>query len=141
MDAQVPSILDLVFAKSLDFVGDITYGPPLGSSDHVCLLFSCTPSRRYQSTVESRTYGTQAIKQCEPRLRVCIVRSRTMILSTLPGINVSPTSEVSASFIPVRRRKEARAQPPWIDPTGRHPLIKRSRCWRIYGDAPSTDTY
>ncbi|CAH8665379.1 unnamed protein product [Dicrocoelium dendriticum] len=143
MDAEVPSILDLVFAKSLDFVGDITYGPPLGSSDHVCLLFSCTLSRRYQSTVESRPNiwhaNYQSMRAKASGFHYGISEDDTV--EVVWDKFKSYLTEVSAPFIPVRRRKEARAQPPWIDPTGRHLLTKRSRCWRTYRDAPSTYTY
>ncbi|CAH8546979.1 unnamed protein product [Dicrocoelium dendriticum] len=50
-------------------------------------------------------------------------------------------TEVSTPYIPLARRKETRARPPWIDTTGKHLLQKRSRCWRTYRAAPSTSTY
>ena len=38
---QSPSVLDLVFAKTPDFVTVMTLEPPLGSSDHAVLQFNC----------------------------------------------------------------------------------------------------
>ena len=37
---QTPSLLDLVFTRSLGEVGDISYEPSLGKSDHLVLNFS-----------------------------------------------------------------------------------------------------
>jgi len=36
-----PSFLDLVFTNELDIINDISYSPPLGNSDHVCIYFVC----------------------------------------------------------------------------------------------------
>lgn len=37
-DGQQPSTLDLVLVNEMDLVSDISYHPPLGRSDHVCIM-------------------------------------------------------------------------------------------------------
>ena len=36
---DTPSLLDLVFTNELDMISNISYFPPLGNSDHVCIVF------------------------------------------------------------------------------------------------------
>jgi len=36
--SDTPSLLDLVFTNELDMINDISNSPPLGNSDHVCIL-------------------------------------------------------------------------------------------------------
>jgi len=37
---DTPSLLDLVFTNELNMINDISYSPPLGNSDHVCIYFN-----------------------------------------------------------------------------------------------------
>jgi len=35
-----PSLLDLVFTSEQDMISDLSYLPPLGNSDHICIEFN-----------------------------------------------------------------------------------------------------
>jgi len=35
-----PSLLDLVLTNEIDLIKDITYLPPLGNGDHICIKFN-----------------------------------------------------------------------------------------------------
>ena len=45
---DTPSLLDLVFISELDMISNITYSPPLGNSDHVCINFELVCYTEYK---------------------------------------------------------------------------------------------
>ncbi|CAH8637179.1 unnamed protein product [Dicrocoelium dendriticum] len=143
MDNQIPSTLDLVFAKSLDFVTDVSCGAPLGSSDHACISFRCALSRHQETAVEllpniwradfSAMRTKASVLNCEISMADSVQLAWDKFKAYL--------TEVSTPYIPLMRKRGLRAQPPWIDTTGKYLLKKRSRCWRTYQAAPSASTY
>jgi len=36
----LPSLLDLIFTSELDMINNLSYLPPLGNSDHICIKFN-----------------------------------------------------------------------------------------------------
>ena len=45
---EIPNLLDLVFTNEQDMINNLSYLPPLGSSDHICIEFDliCYPEPR-----------------------------------------------------------------------------------------------
>ena len=45
---EIPNLLDLVFTNEQDMINNLLYLPPLGSSDHICIVFDliCYPEPR-----------------------------------------------------------------------------------------------
>ncbi|CAH8658828.1 unnamed protein product [Dicrocoelium dendriticum] len=143
MSNQQPSILDLVFAKSLDFVNDIKYDSPLGASDHVCLSFQCALIRSCQAT----TSWYPNIWAADFQAMRDRARSSPCVISETDTVHIAWEKlkahlvDISAPHVPLVKRRESRAQPPWIDSAGKGLLKKRSRCWRAYRTAPSNSTF
>ncbi|CAH8449918.1 unnamed protein product [Dicrocoelium dendriticum] len=143
MRNQIPSTLDLIFAKSHDFVSDIAYDCPLGASDHVCISFRCALTKCHQATAEACPNiwraDFNAIRAKASVLRCAITVADTV--ETAWEKFKAYLTEISAPHIPFTKRRVTRAQPPWIDHTGKYLLRKRSKCWRTYQAASSTSTY
>ncbi|CAH8664384.1 unnamed protein product [Dicrocoelium dendriticum] len=143
MEGQKPSILDLIFAKSLDFVRDVVYAAPLGSSDHVCLLFKCALSRGREECMVRRPNiwraDFQAIR-AKAANQLCIMSEDDTVQVAWDKFK-SFLCEISLPHIPISARNKVGAKPPWFDSEARRMLSRRSRCWRTYVSAPSESTH
>ncbi len=51
---QSSSRLDLIFSNEIDMVTDLEYMPPIGASDHSCLLFNFTCYTDFKPSDEPR---------------------------------------------------------------------------------------
>ena len=56
---ESPSLIDLVFTNEEDLVSNLSYLPPLGNSDHICIQFDLTCYSEPKKT-DNFKYNTRA---------------------------------------------------------------------------------
>ncbi|CAH8641175.1 unnamed protein product [Dicrocoelium dendriticum] len=143
MMGQNPSLLDLIFAKSIDFVTNIVYNSPFGASDHACLSFKCALSRQtndHPDRVPNIWRADFQTMKAKAAKSPCVILESDDIQTAWESFK-SYLSELSLPHIPLSGRNKTRAKPPWFDSAVRKQLNRRARCWRTYLSAPSLCTF
>ena len=128
------SLLDLVFTRFEDEVNSMISKEPLGSSDHVVIIFDyCYDPRETAVTSLRRNFHKADYTAMREKAKALDWSTENLTSVNEDWVRFMQKIEcVIDGSVPFTRKKQKRNSAPWISRDIRKSMKKRQRKWKIY---------
>ena len=140
---QTPSRLDLIFTNEINMITDLDYMPPIGASDHSCLLFDfvCYTCKKQQNEKRPNFYkgNYQVVREVLVNTNWNSVENENV--EVFWGNLHKTLTDVIEEHIPKIKPSNKTKKKPWLNYDAILAVESKKRAWKKYKNCKSKQNY